>query len=240
MSTPTPYEEFKDMVPVCDVSATDPDNVELPAYTAVSIGDITTGDVDGTGMFDLLMKAFNNHIQIEWGKSRLRGTEYSEVYLGGMQACLQAAMEFALNKDKTNLEIIALRKMTFKAAWEVELIKAQVCKTRAEYDGIIASITKTLAEKLLIDQKKETELAQVNPAGVDDGSVIDAQIKLYQQQTKGFKRNAEQQAAKIMTDYSTAALVQGSAGFSPDTSGFRSDEIKAIIEKLAEGLDDNI
>lgn len=387
------YDDFKTDIPVCDVAPTDLDPIPFPEYTDISIDEVTDGTVDGDGMFDVLMRSFNNHIQIEWGKSRLRGTEYSSVYLGGMQACLQAAMEFALTKDKVNLEILAMRKEVLKAGFEVELIKAQVCKTeaereavlanslstiigtdltkeqiltqvnqtskvseevglvtankektiaekalveqntltevqntaktteevdlvtantakttketllvtantskvdqetllvtanttktesetslldqktltetnetdkvlhesnllekktltevelacklRAEYDGIIASTTKTLAEKLLIDQKKETEAAQVNPAGVNDGSVIDAQIKLYQQQTKGFKRNAEQQAAKIMTDYSTAALVQGSAGFSPDTSGFKSDEIKAIIEKLATGLADN-
>jgi len=41
--------------------------------TAITVTDLTTGVVDGTGVFDGLMKATNAHIQVEYQKNRIKG-----------------------------------------------------------------------------------------------------------------------------------------------------------------------
>jgi hypothetical protein len=59
---------------------------------------------------------------------------------------------------------------------------------------------KTAQETALLGQKVASERAQTVGAGVDADSVIGKQKSLYQAQADGFKRDAEQKAAKLLVD----------------------------------------
>ena len=74
----------------------------------VDINDFSNGSIDasnpqdpkwnGTGVFDIIMKAANENIKIQNQTSRITGAEYAEVYLGTMQSAISEAMKFLLNK----------------------------------------------------------------------------------------------------------------------------------------------
>ena len=76
----------------------------------VDINDFSNGSIDasnpqdpkwdGTGIFDIIMKAANENIKIQNQTSRITGAEYAEVYLGTMQTAISEAMRFLLNKDQ--------------------------------------------------------------------------------------------------------------------------------------------
>ena len=76
----------------------------------VDINDFSNGSIDnsnpqdpkwdGTGVFDIIMKAANENIKIQNQTSRITGAEYAEVYLGTMQTAISEAMKFLLNKDQ--------------------------------------------------------------------------------------------------------------------------------------------
>ena len=76
----------------------------------VDINDFSNGSIDssnpqdpkwdGTGVFDIIMKAANENIKIQSQTSRITGAEYAEVYLGTMQSAIAEAMKFLLNKDQ--------------------------------------------------------------------------------------------------------------------------------------------
>ena len=76
----------------------------------VDINDFSNGYIDnsnpqepkweGTGVFDIIMKAANENIKIQNQTSRITGAEYAEVYLGTMQSAIAEAMKFLLNKDQ--------------------------------------------------------------------------------------------------------------------------------------------
>lgn len=76
----------------------------------VDINDFSNGQIDtinpqdpkweGTGIFDIIMKAANENIKIQNQTSRITGAEYAEVYLGTMQTAISEAMKFLLNKDQ--------------------------------------------------------------------------------------------------------------------------------------------
>ena len=78
--------------------------------TTVDINDFSNGSIDnsnpqdpkweGTGAFDIIMKAANENIKIQNQTSRITGAEYAEVYLGTMQTAISEAMKFILNKDQ--------------------------------------------------------------------------------------------------------------------------------------------
>ena len=81
----------------------------------VDINDFSNGSIDnsnpqepkweGTGVFDIIMKAANENIKIQNQTSRITGAEYAEVYLGTMQTAISEAMRFLLNKDQSTKDI---------------------------------------------------------------------------------------------------------------------------------------
>lgn len=182
--------------------------------TPIQLSDLTTAQVTGTGVFDVLMQAAKGHLEQEFTKGRIKGTEYSTVYLGSLQAILSQAVEFLLNKDKHALEgqLLAaqiekiqaekalVEQQTLNAAKELLVLEAQICKLQAEYDMIMETKLKTAEERALLQWKAATEKAQTLGTGVDPDSVVGKQKQLYQAQADGFKRDAEQKAAKIMSD----------------------------------------
>ena len=81
----------------------------------VDINDFSNGSIDnsnpqdpkweGTGVFDIIMKAANENIKIQNQTSRITGAEYAEVYLGTMQTAISEAMKFLLNRDQSTKDL---------------------------------------------------------------------------------------------------------------------------------------
>lgn len=53
----------------------------------------------GTGVFDVIMKAVNGNILVEYENGRIAGPDYATVYLGSMQTAIAQAIAFVLEKD---------------------------------------------------------------------------------------------------------------------------------------------
>lgn len=169
-------------------------------FTPVVLTDLTAATLDGTGVFDVLMRANKAHLESEFTKGRIKGTEYATVYLGSLEAVLKSSIEFLLQRDKVNQEVKLLEQQTANAVLEGAVLLAQECKLRAEYDLLILTKQKTVEETQLLLWKTNTEKAQTLSSGVDDNSVVGKQKALYAAQTEGFTRDAEQKAAKVMVD----------------------------------------
>lgn len=73
--------------------------------TDIVITDITTGIIDGTGIFDKLMASVKAHIYDEYDNGRIKGPEYSQVYLGAIQAVLAQSVQFALQEKQTEAQV---------------------------------------------------------------------------------------------------------------------------------------
>ena len=266
--------------------------------TPVTVPELTTETLDGTGVFDVLMRANKAHLEAEFTKNRIKGPEYATVYLGALETVLSTSVSFLMNKDKLTLEsqlieqqillaqvevtkanaevlqiqaqtrlvdaqvqesaaqlailqeqllkipaetallnaqasladrqknnlvlegdnipkqgqlidkqnllideqILDLKQKVINAVTENTVLVATECKLNAEFDLLVASKLKADQEAALLLQKVATEKAQTTELGVDDNSVVGRQKGLFQAQTDGFKRDAEQKATKIMVD----------------------------------------
>ena len=175
--------------------------------TQLAVTDLTQGTLAGTGIFDVLMRANKAHLDAEFDKNRIKGAEYSTVYLGSLTQVMQTALQFLLTKKKEDLEAQLLEKQIaltdqqrLNAIAENAVLVAQECKLRAEFDLIQANILKANQETALLAQKVATERAQVTALGVDADSIVGRQKSLYLAQTNGFTRDAEQKAAKLLVD----------------------------------------
>lgn len=150
----------------------------------VTLAKLTTGTTAGAGVFDVLMRSVKAQLDAEYAANRIKGSEYATVYLGSLQAVLQTSLQMVLAQEKTNLEIQVLEK-------ELLLRDQQILLQAKE-------ILRTTKETEVLEQKRLTELAQVEGTGVDADSIIGRQKALYLAQSDGFKRDAEHKAAQLM------------------------------------------
>ena len=214
------------------------------------ITDLTTGVVDGTGVFDKLMVSAKGHLDAEFKKGSIRGPEYSQVYLGQVQAILQLSLQFLVAKDKTSLEadlianqVLLVQAQTALAVQQREnaiiegtVLVAQECKLRAEYDLILSQTLKSGGEIALLAQKTATERAQTQDIGVDANSVIGKQKLLYQAQTDGFARDAEQKGAKLLIDTWNARRMTDEATVADGVNLLNDVTVGAFVQKLKAGI----
>ena len=77
-------------------------------------------NVSGDGVFDKMMETVNTHIDAQYKLGRIKGSDYSTVYLGSIQAAMAESMKFVLQRqiaqEQTDSEAAksALRKACVK------------------------------------------------------------------------------------------------------------------------------
>lgn len=254
----------------------------------ITMDQLTTTEIGGDGAFDKLMQAFSAHIQKEYDCNRIRGTDYSTVYLGGLQSAMDQSIRFLLDRDNAELiqaQIALTNKKILLADKEIELMQAQIekmeferdlteqqvenlkceklkceaeianinqdtqnktiqetvlvaqeCKLRAEFDLLTEQKVKTSSEIGLLNQKKVTEQAQTQAAVIEPNSVIGKQTALYQAQTEGYARDAEQKAAKIMIDTWGVRRTTDEGTLPSPTNKLEDSNIGQVVGKMLSGI----
>ena len=147
----------------------------------IGIGDVTTGSLDGTGYFDILMRTVSLHLQREWTGGRITGDVYAKAYLEAMNNALNQAIGFVISVKQ--------------AAVNEDLIRAQVAQMKVQEDQIRAQIE-------LIGYQGNAEQAKYKDVvdGLTVAGSIGKQKDVYSAQIKGFKDSALQSVAKTMMD----------------------------------------
>ena len=173
----------------------------------IDIGDVTTGSLDGTGYFDILMRTVSLHLQREWTGGRITGDVYAKAYLEALNNALNQAIGFVISVNQ--------------AAVNEDLIRAQIDQTRAQIDQIIAQVAQMQVQEDLIR-------AQVAQMQVQEDQ-IRAQIELI-----GYQGNAEQAKYKDVVDGLTVA---GSIGkqkdvYSAQIKGFKDSALQSVAKTM--------
>lgn len=116
----------------------------------------------------------------------------------------------------------------------------EVLKTKQDTANALSTNTvivnqgnKVLSEIGLLDQKKVSETAQTEATAAPD-SVIGKQTSLYQKQTDGFDRDAEQKAAKMALD--TWSIRQSTDGALAGPAGINDESIKELVDRMKAGV----
>ena len=79
--------------------------------TDIVMTDLTNGALDanlqwtGAGIFDKLLIAVNKNIAAQYDLGRIKGTDYANVYLGGIQAVLAQSVQILLQEKQIEAEI---------------------------------------------------------------------------------------------------------------------------------------
>lgn len=72
---------------------------------AIQISDVTTTLPDGAGVFDVLMRSIDSHLDKQYTSGRIKGSDYATVYLGALQTVLQQAIQFVLAEQRAEKEV---------------------------------------------------------------------------------------------------------------------------------------
>lgn len=198
----------------------------------------TDSDDDGTGIFDLLNVSIALNLKKEFEDGKITGPEYSQVYLGALQATLQQAVTFLLSEQEASKKVDLLDKQIEEAAEHIDLVVAQTAKA---YEDIAASQAKTNRENLvnnkqIIKLQKETLLveAQTTDQQYITATIRPAELLKIQAETQLIDaRKAETLAATVRSDLESAQKVLLMAA---QTLGFASDTKQKLLKQMQDGF----
>ena len=162
-------------------------SVTLPEVTPITINDITTGSVNGTGIFDKLMQTVAAQLLSEFQAGRITKTDYGQVYLAALNATMQQAIQFALSKDQAALQAATLAAQYELIAYQKEALILQNDKLELEKAQLVlANAQLTLQnEKLAIEKDIASQQVLLTAAQVaktkSDIDANTAQIALINQ-----------------------------------------------------------
>ena len=183
----------------------------------LEVSNITTGTINGTGTFDVLMQTVFLHLQREYAAGRITGDMYAKAYIEIMNNTLAQATQYVV--------------AAFQATANDELVAAQIRKIDKDIELVTEQIE-------LIGYQGVSEQAKYRD--VVDGEVIAGTIgkqkDVYTAQTKGFKDSALQSLAKTMIDtWSVRRSTDENTGTTPESKlydGNIGNAIEAMFANL--------
>ena len=185
----------------------------------LNVTELTTAEIAGTGVFDVLMQSVKNHVQEEHAKSRITGKEYATVYLEALQSTMAQSIEYLLRAKTLGFELdnlgkqgvlldhqaeIAIKDAQLKFAQiaqtqaQTELTEQQVKTAEAEAHKIPVEISLLRSNLELAGVEKDLRIAQVGLAETEKDIAVynlanktPVEVELLQAQTD----NAQSQIA---------------------------------------------
>ena len=204
--------------------------------TPILVTDLTTGQIDGLGVFDKLMAATKPHIKAEYDSGRIKGADYSQVYLGAVQSAMSQSIELLLRQAATQAQNALLDQQLLTEVENTLVATATKCKLQGEFDLLVQQKLRVIQETALMSRKIVTEEAQTTAANIDATSVVGSQIALYTAQKDGFARDAEQKAAKLYFDTWNVRRTTDVTVDPTTTNKLTDADVGAVAAKLKTGI----
>ena len=147
----------------------------------LDVSNVTTGTIDGTGTFDVLMQTVFLHLQREYASGRITGDMYAKAYIEIMNNTLAQATQYVV--------------AAFQATANDDLVAAQIRKINKDIELVTEQI-ELIGYQGIGEQAKYLDVVN----GQVIAGTIGKQKDVYTAQTKGFKDSALQSLAKTMID----------------------------------------
>lgn len=208
--------------------------------TTITLAGITSGTVDGNGVFDVLLQTLKTHIQQEFAAGRINGPDYATVYLGAIQSTLEQALNLSLTMEKVNRELelmdiqianatkqgVVLDKQAAQLDAEIARTEAQISQIEQETANLLAQATNIPKEGLVLDGQKCKLDAEYDVLILQKDKTTAETAVLNQ------KKITEQ--AQVSSDNVDAASIVGrqAALYAAQTDGFLRDAEQKVAKLL--------
>ena len=232
--------------------------------TDLSDGAITTVDNqyvwNGTGVFDVLMKAINGNIKVQYDNGNIDTSQYATVYLGAIQTAIQSAVDFLLREKLTEAQVDDVLKGTLLKQEQIDASQADTTRNDNESVAKIATMNEQIAasqiemsikldqagKDLLIKQEQIDELVkkqelmqeQINASQIEVSLKIDQTAKELQVKDEQI---ASSQAETIIKQDGSAADIKLKAAQTDKLAADidNVDAQRALYDRQRQGFDDN-
>lgn len=193
-----------------------------------SNGSALTGEWIGTGVFDAIIQAINGNIKVQFDEGRIKGSDYANVYLNGMQAAVSESMKFLLSKKSIEKQLelqdiqIAINEVQLAENSEKWALQKQVLENQLEMSNVdVANKAAHAAKDLTIKDK------QIESATADIEFNISKKTIMEQTRKDNIRSKAAEQFAEFMKYISAANVVPGPTDFS---------NMRALITAMNNGI----
>lgn len=131
----------------------------------ISTTDLTSGSIEGEGVFDKLMASVKAHLKKEYEDNRISGAEYTKAYIALVGGAMDSASSFLLGKDAAywsavNAQIQAQNNQVNLARSRVELETAKVGLKTAQIQALDMSASYALKKMQLAIENVNYALSQ--------------------------------------------------------------------------------
>lgn len=200
----------------------------------VLFSEITDGCPSGDGVFDQLMKSMKAHLIEEFDANRIRGSEYTQVYLQSLQTAMSQAIQWQLGAQIAEnqaalieAQIVNAEKQTLLLEQQRQLLIAQTAQTEEQTLGITAANLNIPKQGDVLDAQEEQILkqnelttAQILNSEYQTDNTLPAQVAILEQ-----KLITEEAQTKDATAQGTVAGVIGkqNALYSNQAEGYIRD-----------------
>lgn len=214
---------------------------------SLTLADLTTGTIDGTGIFDGIMRSAAAHLKLQHERGLITGDQYTKAYIEIIATVLGSAVQYTLGKDQAYWQAVMVQQQARRAAIEVVTAKVQLQTAKAEVmTARIGAINaeaeygltkmKIVSEDAnycnLLAQKEQIE-AQTTHTTAQTEQVRYQTTQILPIQKLNLQEQAEAARAQTMDTRTTGEAVKGSIGKQKElhsqqiTSFQRDAEVKA-------------
>lgn len=186
----------------------------IPAEVSkLSIADLTSGTVAGTGAFDKIMVSLAAHLKNEYDKNRITGAEYTKAFIAATGLALSQGASFTLACERQYWDTLLLQQQTIAAKLQAENLlaeyaikKLQLAKLSSEYCASEFNVNTLLP--------KQAEMLTKQIAGQETSNQIAAYnlANMLPEQLKLVKEQFESARAQTKDTRSDGSAIEGSVG----------------------------
>lgn len=142
--------------------------------TGATLPELTTNAIDGTGAFDVLMSAMDKHLDRQFDKGRITGSQYAEAYTAITTQVLGNATQFVLQKDQARWQAIT-------AQMQARIAEIQATQALIELEKVkFETITEAFNMNLTAANYGLTKMNIAQAEAQHDALTADVAIKQFQ------------------------------------------------------------
>lgn len=196
-------------IPNIDLSG---DEYQIPYDSSMSViqkpltnESLTTRTVGGQGTFDALMAGVSAHIKEEYTKGRITGAEYTKAYIASVEASIQGAVQYLIQRDSAYWQSMQAQAQATTA--RVALVSAKVQLAGLQFEALNNKASYALTKAKLAEESVAFGQGQFN---ID--KMMPQQLALVGGQISMTKEQMESARAQTLDTRSDNAAVGGVLG----------------------------
>ncbi|AGH57612.1 virion structural protein [Pseudoalteromonas phage pYD6-A] len=155
----------------------------MAEITEVDFDEITDGCPSGDGIFDKLMRSIKAHLEMEYDNQRIRGSEYTQVYLNALQTAIGQSLQWQLGAQIAENQALLIEKQIEGVEKQNLLLDEQRALLIAQKDQVLQQTINLNLEALNIP--KQGDILDAQEADIAASTALRAQQTLTEEKNTG-------------------------------------------------------